>query len=37
MGLNFKVSKHAKNDYRTTFKLLYAKKGLNKPHFEKDD
>ena len=28
LGLNFKVSKHSKNDYRTTFQLFYAKKKL---------
>ena len=26
LGLNFKVSKHSKNDYKTTLKLFYAKK-----------
>ena len=25
LGLKFKVSKHSKNYYRTTFKLFYAK------------
>ena len=29
LGLNFKVSKHWKNDCRTTFKSFNAKKGLN--------
>ena len=28
LGLNLKVSKHWKNDYRTTFKSFNAKKGL---------
>ena len=35
LGLKIKVSKDSKNDYRTTFKLFYAKKGLKKPHIEK--
>ena len=30
-GLNFKVSKHSKNEFGATFKLFYAKKGLKKP------
>ena len=35
LGLNFKVSKYSKNNYRTTFKLFCAKKGLKKPHIKK--
>ena len=35
LGLKIKVSKDSKNDYRTTFKLFYTKKGLKKPHIKK--
>ena len=33
LGLNFKVSKYSKNNYRTTFKLFRAKKGLKKTSY----
>ena len=38
LGLNFKVSKHSKNknDYGTTLKLFYAKKGLKNLILKKD-
>ena len=36
LGLNFKVSKHSENNYRTTFKLFYAKKGLQELILAKD-
>ena len=35
LGLNFKVSKHSKNDHRTTLKLFYAKKGHKNTHTKK--
>ena len=36
LGLNFKFSKHSKNDYRATFKSSYAKKGLKNLILRKD-
>ena len=37
LRLNFKVSEHSRNDYRTTFKLFYAKTGLRKPHIKSSE
>ena len=37
LRLKFKVSEHSKNDYRTTFKLFYAKRGLKKPHIKSSE
>ena len=36
LGLNFKVPKHLENDYRTAFKLFYAKEGLKNLILKKD-